>query len=397
MKNTEKWVVATVSLLLAYPAWVRGGTHSGYQAPMVWLAVAALVALAATRGRVRTRNAERGTRKESNAEGGTGQAEDHVGPSGQVVNEKRQEVSGKNSAFRVPLALRSLGEAGSSAFRDPVFYLAVLFLILIGVQWGNAGRALIFDYENHEWIYGAPRIAWLPSAVEAVEAKEMLLWFFPAFTVILCVRHGLSSRSSIRLLFRIMVLNACAVGVFGIVQFLSGTSSIYWRFPLKGQFFASFGYPNHAAAFFTLLLCLSLGLCIREVAGRGMERKRKGRIILLLVCALVCLAGANLSLSRAGIVASWLCVAIAGIYAIIVAFRNLSPAMRVNLIAGVLALTVLACFAVDWAARERLGKELEETANREKVISHLCGRWWQVTSAARIWKDHPWFGRTRPT
>ena len=224
---SERLVVTAVSLLLIYPAWVRGGTHSGCQWPMVLLAVCAWLVLLASL---------------------------------QPTSLLRSFAAPRRTPLR-PSADGLRRASSGQLLRDPVVYLSILFLLLIGVQWWNAGRVVIFDYDSVNWVYSAPRILWLPSAVSPIEAREMLYWFFPALTLVLCVRHGLWSRASIRLVFGIMVVNAAVLGVFGIIQFLSGTSSIYWRFPLNGHFFASFGYSNHAAAYFTLLLSLSLGLC----------------------------------------------------------------------------------------------------------------------------------------
>lgn len=385
---SEKWIIGSIVLLLCYTSWVCGGAHSGYQAPMPWLAALALFVLILS------------------------PALERIYQNSRI---RGQEVEA-DKTLRVSWSVRQMLV---SLLKDPIFYTGLCFLALLFVQWWNSERTLLFNYDKHQWIYSTPHVAWLPSAVKAEEAKEMLVWFFPAFSIILCVRHGLRSRNSVHLLFLLMVLNASVLAVFGIIQFLSGTSAMYWRYPLPGHFFASFGYPNHAGMFFVLMLCLSIGLFVRELvyhhkalvlgpqtddsppaqrrmhAVTGACRKlilSQKRLMLPVSAVILALISANLSLSRWAIMVSWLSVAVAGVYTVAVAFRYISPARRVSLITALLAITILAGFAVDWSAHDSLRSELATLADHNKFVKDVNARGWQITAAVRIWKDHPWFG-----
>ena len=327
----EKLLVGVMVALIAYASWARGGTSSGYQPPMAFLAVAAWLVFFA------------------------------VSP--------------------VAARLRSL-------LKDPVFYAAVLFLILLGIQWFNSGRTLLYDYNVHKWIYTPPRIDWLPSAIDSREALEMLLWFFPAFTIVLCIRHGLESRRSVRFFFIALLASACLLALFGIAQFLSGTSSIYWRYPLPCRFFASFGYQNHGAAFFFLSFCLAIGLAFHALF-RGVGGLL--RTSLLVLALLVTLAATHLSLSRGMVILSWTAIAVAGTYLGVFYLREVSPAVRINLVAGTIAITMTACYFIISTAGSKLDDEMRVFKERG-LLGDFDIRWWQIQGATAIWKDHPWFG-----
>jgi O-antigen ligase len=274
---------------------------------------------------------------------------------------------------------------------DPVLYIALAFLALLVVQYANAGRSLLYDYDRSTWVYAPPRIPWLPSAVMKEEAREMLYWFVPAFAVLLAVRNGLRTFTSVLVLFWLILGNALLLSLFGIAQYLSGTSSIYWLVDLPVHFFASFGYKNHAGAYFLLVFCLALAMVPILFVKRPRWSHRAGIMALgvLLVCALL---SVHMSLSRASILSSWAVVAIAMGWFLVVMLRSLPPATRVNLVAAFIGILTLAYFAVAGASDSRLTGELTSLVRTETYPTNVDERWWQTESALRIWRDHPLFG-----
>lgn len=330
----EGWLIVAMTLLVSYAAWARGGTSAGIQPPMIALSVLVWILLFRLR---RSR----------------------------------------------PLAL------SGRLLRDPVFWFGLLFLTLLTLQWWNSGRTLLYDYTIRRWIYTPPPHPGLPSSIDPKEAREMLYWFFPAFTLILAIRHGLSTRRSIRQLLIGLLINASLLAAFGIVQFLSGTHSLYWRVPLKCHFFASFGYQNHGAAFFYLNFCIALGLCSNALLRRTLSRRM---VTLLLAALLLCLAGAHLSLSRGILLLSWATVAVAGVYLGIFHARQMSPAARLNLLAGSVALALCAYYLIVGLAGKYLDNELGPLLKPGRLAFDFDVRFWQVQTATRMWMDNPWFG-----
>jgi len=337
-------------LLLAYPAWVRGGTHSGWQTPMPWLALGAW-----------------------------------------AVYLLAPDLTPVATTWRAATVVARLRERLGRIARDPIFYVALAFLGLVLAQWFNAGRALRFDYAANRWLLLPPRIPWLPSAVLPGEAREMWLWFFPAFTVLILVRNGLRTRAAVMRLFRLLLANAALLAVFGLIQYLSGTGRIYWTTLLQGHFFASFGYSNHAASYFLLCLALGIGLVTDTVVRAFPNRPRAHALIGPgAACALLIVA-AHLTFSRAAIVMTWSVLAVGVIWFGVIGWALLPPAARLTALTGFAAMGLTAGCLVTWTDDVRLAR-LATSLSETRAGHEYHVRGWQYTSALKIWRDYPWFG-----
>jgi hypothetical protein len=206
--------------LAAYPAWVRGGTPRDLQDPLVLLGLIVVV-VTVWIGMIR--------------------------------------------GVRAP-TIRGLVRW----LRDPVFFGGLLLLGLLALQWRYAGRVLFFDPVAQAWTYTPPLRPGWPSAFTRPEAAEMLRWFFPAWAAVLAVRSGALGATGILTLWRWLVLNAAAVGILGIVQQQLERPLFPFTAELGDlRFFASFGYENHAASFFTLMAAVAAGIAMRDLLGRG--------------------------------------------------------------------------------------------------------------------------------
>lgn len=292
---------------------------------------------------------------------------------------------------------------------DPVFVLGILFLGFLGLQWANAGRVQYFDVGYQRWAYTAPRWPQWPWAYSRAEALQMLAWFFPAWTVALALRSRSLERRAVQRLLLLIVGNAGLLAIFGLVQFASGTRSIYWVHPLKKHFFASFAYGNHAAPFFVLASALAAGLLFRDLfaehdsAGEIDEDKpirNPLRVGALTASLLLSLLGANLGISRAGVILAWTLFFFVAGYGMIRGWRVLRPGLRVNLIALVLALGASLYFLVagfgDRAIREEFAARPVASgvlpAFRERLDAELEGRSYLFPAALNIWRENPWYG-----
>ena len=346
LSSHDRWILVAVMALLGYATWVRGGTYVPFQGPLPWLGLLILFSC-------------------------------FIVP---VLYRKGDSPS---------LVLRQIAERLS---KDPVFFMGLAFLALLTVQWINAGRQLIFDAGLNQWLYTLPRVPWLPSAVTEPEAREMLVWFFPAWALVLALRSGLLGRRTLRLLCELMVGNAALLALFGLIQRASGARSIYWLQPLDCYFFASFGYPNHAGAFFTLMFCLAAGLLAQSL----LLNRFRGHwrwLILWSACFLLCLLGATLSLSRAAILLSWAMAVFVAVYIVKKTWRVLQPVQRLRLIAAIAAMSLLAGFLIAAAGKESIAKEMATLHRGSPSANPLGGKWALLRSAAfKLWWDHPGFG-----
>lgn len=296
-----------------------------------------------------------------------------------------------------------------AAWRDPVFFLGLAFLGCLTLQWMNAGREQYFDVGFQRWSYTAPRWPGWPSAYSRTEAMQMLTWFFPAWTIALAIRSQWMAHHALRGLLRLVAYNAGGLALFGLIQFASGTTAIYWVHPLSSHFFASFAYGNHAPPFFVLTGALTAGLLYRELfdsnrshadAPSAFRLRHPGRVAALVPVLLLCLAGANLGFSRTGVIlAGALAVFVVG-YGLARGWRVLSAASRVNFIALSLAAAGSLYFVVAGFGHSGIQKEFTLTASagdevrtlRDRIDLELGGRPAYARAAVAIWREHPWFG-----
>lgn len=339
LPSASLWAVVLVSVLMMYPTWLRGGTHAAWTWPLPWIAVAGLL-------------------------------------------------------LWLLVSRRSGVESGRAALslRDPVFWLGLLFLLLLVVQWWNAGRALYYDVATRAWSYSPPRHPLLPSAITTAEARQMLDWFVPAWVILAVMRSpSLGSRAT-RVIWRIAVINAGALAIFGLIQFASGSTNMYWFVPMRPHFFASFGYPNHAGSYFVMCECLAAALLVYELKANG-GRRRRVRLLFLSLAFLLSLMGANFALSRASIILSWLLLIPIGAIAGRVVWRSLRPVQRVNLTVASLALIVLAALLTIGLGREAIRTEFKPEDDQKTFLDREANfRWFQLETAFQMWRDNPWFG-----
>ena len=305
------------------------------------------------------------------------------------------------------VAWEGRGAAVRAAFRDPVFQLGLAFLAYLAVQWLNAGRTQYYDVGYRRWTYTNPPWPNWPSAFARADAAQMLAWFFPAWAIAVAIRSGLASARVLRRLLMLVAINAGLLATFGLIQLASGTDAIFWVRPLKTHFFASFAYGNHAAPYFVLVGAWACGLLFREIfdvrnphrAALGRLR-HPGRVALLVPAAVLCLAGANMGFSRAGVILAGVLAVFVVVYGWLRAWRLLSPAGRVNGAAVSLAVVGSLYFLVAGFGEGGIRKEFTLRAAEPGVLRtlwdridlELGGRPQYARAAAAIWSAHPWFG-----
>ncbi|MDD2236693.1 MAG: O-antigen ligase family protein [Kiritimatiellae bacterium] len=283
-----------------------------------------------------------------------------------------------------------------SIWRDPLLYLALIFMGLLLIQWYNAGRELVFNHDSWKWEYGPPPYPAWPSSFRRGEASQMICWFFPAWIMLLTVRRLKWTQQGILLLLYVLLINAGLLSVFGILQFVSGTSNQFWFHRLPGYFFSTFGYPNHAASFFVLNFCLGCGLFFHGVSHHG---PRVWRWIAL-GCILLCFSGALLSLSRTGIAMAFGMMAVVLAYGAVHLFRRGTPVQRLNVGLGALAVTVLVLWTLYSVAGARIVREVERTYEElsitrlvnppDRSLTGIRYPFWKA--AVGISRDYPLFG-----
>ena len=283
--------------------------------------------------------------------------------------------------------------------RDPLTWLALILLALLIIPLFNVAGVPVFDSASGTWNNPAPPIAWLPFCVAPDQHAVLLLWFPPALVAALGARHGLLKRGK-RLLLELCCWNGAVLAVIGFAQLLTETKSMLWFVPLESHFFSTFGYPNFAGAFFTLIFALSAGMWVfdatlfmqsEQVAIMQSEKNIFYKHRMLLPVALTFLA-ALASLSRAAILLSVLVAIFYSLYVVMFVWNRISKVARIKIFAvlfGVIALMVMSLMAFKFSAFK---KELE-TISYDAVVSRVTGAgYYHVRVAKEIHKDYPTFG-----
>lgn len=272
--------------------------------------------------------------------------------------------------------------------RDPLWLPVLVLLSLLVLQWENAGRVRILDLETEVWRYSPPRRVGWPSAFTRVEAFEMLSWFVPASALLLIVRR-LAAGWGLRVAL-VIVFFASANAALGIVQEFLQLKSMYGIIHMHTHFFASFGYENHAAAFFSLCLAWSLGLFLNCLGQHPSERPA-GLLPGLLLASVLLFVAANLSMSLAGILFSWSLVLFAAVYGIWIFRHRMHPVVWIRGILGVgLCLTVATIMLVERGS-DKMVAELK-AIGEHGVDRELSGRRDQAAAAISMFKEAPLFG-----
>ena len=330
-------VLLHVLLLVLFLTWVHGGTRADHLQSVPWLLLLLLNVLVALPP----------TRK------------------GESLPEARQ---------RVWRGLR----------KDPLLYIGLCLNGLLLLQWINGGHAP--EVHAGAGSDNAARL-WLPFSVSSAESIQQLYWFPSVTLAVLAVRHGVPRAGQRRLLLD-LIWGGAALAAFGWIQWISGTQSLFWITPLSDHFFASFGYENHAGAFFTLLFAVSGGIWFQAC----MDKDEKVRAHWYLVPMLLNASGAFGSISRAAMLLTMTILVVGGGFALWASWKRVQLGTRVKAItyAGlVIAVSIGLYFAFpDGLVRKKLDRIHISTFYEDTI----GGRMYQYQSAWAMTKDHPLFG-----
>ncbi len=298
------------------------------------------------------------------------------------------------------LAIGGLRSGRYEILRDPLFAAGLVFLGYLAIQSWNSGRAIYFDVGLRQWTHTPPPHPGWPSGFDRAETAQMIGWFVPAWAVALAARSPMLPPSSVSRILHAGVYAAGLLAAVGIIQFLAGASAIYGVTKLSCPFFASFGYSNHAGAYFVLIGAFAVGLIHREAFRVDRPRNRM-RLTLLCASGAACLVGANLSLSRAGVIMAWGVVLIAAAYFLGRGRALLSRAAQARAAVAMAGIVCAIVLAVTGFADRAIEGEFQAASSATVGVAdsgpssldlRLTGRAQLRAIAWRVWGESPWFG-----
>ena len=295
--------------------------------------------------------------------------------------------------------MRARRRVWRSLCRDPLLWFSLILLILLVIPLFNVAGAPEFDSVAKIWVNPQPPCKWLPSCVAADEHAVLLLWFPPALIAALAARHGLLKRGK-RLLLEMICWNGAVLAIIGFAQLLTESHSLLWFVPLESHFFSTFGYPNFAGAFFTLIFALSAGLwmydatlfmqsnqfAIADSKRNFFDRHRMAAPMVLSFVA------AQATLSRAAILLSVVVFVVLCIYLIIFLWARISKGAQLKIAAGIFAVIALTAISLMIFSFSAFKAELN-SLTLDAIVERVSGSgYYHVRVAKEIYNDHPAFG-----
>lgn len=301
--------------------------------------------------------------------------------------------------------------------KDPILWLMLCFVAVLTIPFLNKGLCPICDYPAiAAGAEAAPPIPLIPFCVNRSEHLTVVLWFVPALSAALCVKHALLKRGKC-LLVSLIVWNGLLLGILGALQQMTGARGPLWVSDAvqDAYFFSTFGYPNMAGDYFTTLFGLAVGLWrwrVDEMRARTHNRSSVGRteggahhekegvrrvpafwkVHYHLIPAVIFFFCAMDTLSRAAVILVTILSVVLFLHSFVCFIAHMKKAKRVK--AG--ALSVLVLLMIATCAVMFMPEDLQQevnTLNSTEVLNRVTGKGqYHVRVATKIWKDHFLFG-----
>ncbi len=292
--------------------------------------------------------------------------------------------------------------------KDPMTWICVGFTALLMLPFINVGLCPTCDYAliQTQGLDPAPPAPYLPYCVNRWQHLNVVMWFVPALTALLAVKHSLAKRGK-RLLLELIVWNGVALSVVGALQQITGAQGPLWQ-TFEGQaayFFSTFGYPNMGGDYFTTLFGISIGLWrwkweiareqLQAKEGDSIQKHRYrswGRKHYMLIPAIIFFFSALMTLSRAAIILVSFLAIIFFLHTFACVFVRLPKAKRVKASAASLLGLVLIGLTMFMFLPSDVQKEVG-TLDTFEVLDRVTGRGqYHARVATEIWKENVLFG-----
>jgi O-antigen ligase len=336
-------------LLIVFPVWAAGGTYRAWQPPFLWLSLLAWLGYGLQRFVLKTALVEK-------------------------------------------------------AERDPGFWASLAFIGFLFLQFARTTRVRYFSYSTQEWTYSPPRwqfswLEWIPANIaEALpwsfvgkEALEKLHWFIPILTVALLVRYHWKVEGFRPILVTGVLLNGIANAILSFIHLSAGWVKMYNQVQFGKDVYGSFGYPNHGAIYFILLLGLAVG-CLTRGIMKFREHRSIPFLLLSGLATLLFILAANFSTSRSGLLGTWILLAGFLLSIGLLAWPRVHPVTRVLSLAGVAVLIGLLGLMFMLFAKPIHMRELRNATTQLDVSREINARFWQIETSLAIWADYPVYG-----
>jgi O-antigen ligase len=179
-------------------------------------------------------------------------------------------------------------DTGSTSFRlimwpklikFPIFWIGLALLGYVVLQALNPGWEYQINEKGAWYMRRIEARSWLPSGVIAPFEKwnqwRMLIIYAAGLLTICAMWVSFTRRRTLQFFLLALAVNGLLLAIFGLAQRMTKAAKIYWSVDSSNpQFFSSFIYKNHGAAYLDITLVITSGLASWYYL-RGLRRLEK--------------------------------------------------------------------------------------------------------------------------
>lgn len=292
--------------------------------------------------------------------------------------------------------------------KDPLVWTAFGLVAVLAVPFFNNGLCPSCDAGLiAQGMRAEPPVPYIPFCVNRIDHLNVFLWFAMAMTAMVAARHGLVARGR-RTLIELLVWNGAVLAVLGFVQAATSAPGPLWQ-PLGDaggdpQFFSTFGYPNMAGDYFTVLFGLSIAAWRRRLqdlsaefrANAVAEQRNRYKLFwrkhFYLVFAAIFFFAAVNTLSRAAMMLVTSFAFIAFLHSFLCFTRHLKRAERLRKCSVCLLALGIVVFLASYTIPASIQREVD-SLDTDVVLSRVAGKGqYHERVASEIWEDNVLFG-----
>lgn len=293
--------------------------------------------------------------------------------------------------------------------QDPMTWITLGFFALLMIPFVNKGLCPICDYAAIALDGADPRppIPFVPFCVNRIQHLTVVMWFIPALTAMLAVKHSLLKRGK-RMVLEFIVWNGVALSLIGFLQQVTGAEGPLWTSATgdHAYFFSTFGYANMGGDYFTTLYGLAIGLWRWKVDTVRKETSGSGdgdtalmtshalfwKKHLMLVPAGIFFFSALTTLSRAAIIFVSMMSVVFFIHTFVCFFTRMPRTQRVKASAVSVVVLIVIAVSLVYFLPSDLQNEVD-TLSTTTVLNRVSGKNAYPERVARdIWKHNFLFG-----
>lgn len=193
--------------------------------------------------------------------------------------------------------------------KSPGICFSLLFLLYLCLQGLNPVAEIYYKANGTQWMRDLdPRFGFdWPISVDSfyknINSWRVTLIYLAGFALYWGFWIGLQRRKSVLIALWIFVISGCSLGLVALLMDFTDATLLLWTFPsVNSNFWGSFAYRNHGAAYLNLSL-IATGFLYFYHLKKARVRGQSGGPHLLLFCMFtLVLASVIMALSRGGII-----------------------------------------------------------------------------------------------